>query len=210
MTGIVTGMGAVVLRGGQSQRMGADKSVIDFDGRTLLERVVEAVASAAESVVIVGACGQSNPGIAGTEFVTDRAPDLGPLEGLSVGLGELAGRCRAAIVTGCDYPFLQPAFAALLLRRWVGSDALVVRAGGQLQPLPAVYALTAAEHADRLLASGNRSLHALLDSCRVDVIDAEDLPADTGGDANLVNVNTPQELAEALARLRQAAARMTP
>lgn len=191
-----------MLCGGRSQRMGFDKAAIDFDGRTLLERVVDAVASAAESVVIVGAHDQTDPGIAGTEFDTDRAPDMGPLEGLAVGLAALTGRCRAAIVTGCDYPFLQPAFAAFLLRRWTGSEALVVRTGGRLQPLPAVYALTAVEHADRLLASGNRSLHALLDACRVDVIEAADLPADTGGDANLVNVNTPQELADALARLR--------
>ena len=49
---------ALVLAGGKSTRMGRDKASLCLYGKTLLERVLEAVASLCREVVLVTAQGQ--------------------------------------------------------------------------------------------------------------------------------------------------------
>ena len=80
---------ALVLAGGKSVRMGRDKSRLRLGDKTLLERVLEAVAPLCGEVVLVTAKGQSLEGGASRSPVRAGAglpPCRGPMGGLYTGL----------------------------------------------------------------------------------------------------------------------------
>jgi molybdopterin-guanine dinucleotide biosynthesis protein A len=103
---------------------------------------------------------------AGVDVTADGATGVGPLGGIAAGLARLRDRHGfddrdAAFVTGCDLPFVTAATVRWLAERLGDDDVLMPRAAAVLQPLLAVYRIAVLDHARRLLAAGERSLHAL-------------------------------------------------
>lgn len=180
----------VVLAGGRSSRMGVEKAGIEWEGSTLLARAVGTLASVCGEVVVVGSPGQELPALTGrVRVVEDGHPGRGPLEGLVAGL-RAVGPGAVAFVCAADMPFLDAGFAVRVLAALPpGADAAVPRVGGRPQPLAAAYRTGAVEAIEELLASGGRSLGALLD--RLDVLWLDDLP---GAARAVRNLNTPGEL----------------
>jgi molybdopterin-guanine dinucleotide biosynthesis protein A len=96
----------VVLAGGRSTRMGRDKALLDWHGRPLLERQLDALrASGVDDVRVSG----DRPAYRG---VADARPGLGPLAGLAAVAGAMAGEAELVVIP-VDMPLLQ----AALLRR---------------------------------------------------------------------------------------------
>ena len=84
-------LGAVILCGGQSRRMGQPKAWLPFGRERLLQRVVRLVSTAAEHVAVVAAPGQELPPLpASVVLARDPVRGKGPLQGLAAGLAALA------------------------------------------------------------------------------------------------------------------------
>ncbi len=84
--------GGIVLCGGRSRRMGCDKTWLRFGAETMLQRVVRLLAEAVHDLVVVAGVNQQLPPLDGAvRVLRDRHPDLGPLEGIAVGLAALCG-----------------------------------------------------------------------------------------------------------------------
>lgn len=81
----MTPFGAVILTGGGSQRMGADKALLDWGGQRAVDRVA-ALAVAAGAVRVLTA-GRDH----GLEHVEDPEPGAGPVGGVLAGARVLAG-----------------------------------------------------------------------------------------------------------------------
>ena len=95
----------LVLAGGASQRMGRDKAFLELGGRSLIEIVVERMASVCAEVLIVA--GDARPYTAlKVPVIEDRFPGVGVLGGLHAGLE--AASHNLTLVVGCDMPFLNP------------------------------------------------------------------------------------------------------
>jgi molybdopterin-guanine dinucleotide biosynthesis protein A len=175
--------------------MGQPKEWLPIDGQAMLVRVVQRVAAAAGPVVVAARPGQSLPELPpGVLIVGDETPDHGPLAGLIAGLAALTGRCEAAFVTGCDHPWLAPAFIHALHGRLGDHDAVALMADGRPMPLPAVYRLSVVPAARELLSQGQLRLGGLLAACRANLLRPEDLPPDVDVRASLANVNRPADL----------------
>ena len=217
-SGEADGVAGIVLAGGQSRRMGADKALVALAGEPMLRRVVRRVAAACTPVLVVApaerlerlrSVAASDTPQAGTlVLVVDLYPARGPLAGLHAGL--LAAGSGYHFVVSCDQPLLEPAAVRYLLQRAQSGgpsrvDAVVPRVAGQLQVLHAVYHRRAADEAGRLLARGELALRRLLEDLSwVEVTEDELAPF---GDTRtmFLNVNTPDDLAEAERQLRGAA-----
>jgi molybdenum cofactor guanylyltransferase len=189
-------LAAVVLAGGRSTRMGTPKAMIDWHGVPLLARLCERLRRVASPVVLVRAAGQQLPELPPwVERVCDEQPGRGPLEGMRVGLRAVGDRAPAAFVASADLPFLHPAFVADLAGRLGGHDAAVPIADGHQQLLTAVYRTAVLPRIETLLASGEGRVGSLLDE-----IDVLRLPAaELTHPESVRNVNTPEQLAAALA-----------
>ena len=77
-------LGGVILCGGRSSRMGTDKALLRFAGKTLLESVIEQVRLGIGEgpIVVVAAPQQQLPDLFGVEVIRDEETHPGPLAGL--------------------------------------------------------------------------------------------------------------------------------
>src|SRR6476660_6877923 len=99
-------IGAVVLCGGQSSRMGRPKAWLPFGPEVLLQRIVRILREVVEPVVVVTSPEQELPALPELVVIArDDRPYLGPLNGLAAGLAALAGRVEVAYLSSCDVPF---------------------------------------------------------------------------------------------------------
>lgn len=171
-------VGAVVLAGGRSSRMGRDKAGLQWRGTTLLQRTVDVVGAAvAGPVLVVRAAGQSLPSLpAEVTVVDDSRPAAGPLQGLADGLA--AVDAPAAFVCATDLPFLHPAFVRRVVAALGDADVALPVVGGFRQPLVAAYRIALAARAADLLAAGESRPGALLAGCDVVLLDERSLLAD--------------------------------
>jgi molybdopterin-guanine dinucleotide biosynthesis protein A len=207
MVGPVTG--AVILAGGRSTRMGADKATLDWHGVSLLRRTVEAVrAAGADPVVVAAAAGQALEGILppGVQIERDR-PGVGPLLGMAQGLAVLRERVDVAFVCATDLPLLHPRFVrAVVSELRSGVDVAVPVLGGRSHPLTAAYRTCLADEVAGAIATGERRVHAVVEKLAAVRLDEARLRADPGVAEcdplleSVLNVNSEQEYARA--RLR--------
>ena len=216
-----TKIAAVVIAGGQSNRMGIDKATIVWQGETLLEKTARCCREARLSPVVIVGRGRPKEW-SGTEcFVSDEVPQSGPLGGLASGLRKLealhfiggpettAATTLYALALPCDMPLIDT--AALLWLKEVAKDcarrqllgAVAITPDQQMQPLFAVYSTNLLPTIDSRLNFGRRSIVGLIESEKLPLIPVPQDTADT-----LRSVNTPRELdqlEQAVARVESAA-----
>ena len=187
-----TSLSAVVLGGGASRRFGADKTRAELDGRRVLARVVDAASAVTPDVVVVGPWAPD-----GRSPHPEPEPRLGPLAALAHGLSVVHGTW--ALVLGGDHPLLVPALLALLARRAGQSTADVVlpEHDGRDQPLVACYRCSTAPVAEHVLASGGRSLRALLDEATVERVLPEHWRTVDPHGRSFLDVDTVEDLERA-------------
>lgn len=106
---------AVILMGGRAERLGGGvKGDLRVGGRTLLERVVDAAASAAaREIVVVGEAGRSvlPPEV---RVVREEPPFSGPAAAIAAGLRALGSDAEAVLLLAGDQPFAAEAIPVLL------------------------------------------------------------------------------------------------
>ncbi len=180
--------------------MGTSKACLDLSGRTLLQRVLDAVAPCIAEVVVVAAAGQSLPPIA-VPVVYDQVPDSGPVGGIHAGLQ--AVRHDVAFAVACDTPFLQPALIRLLVERAQGGAIVVPTWAGRRQPLPAVYPTSLIPELERRLRAGRLRLGELGELPGARVVPEEEVRRADPDGLSFRNVNTPEAYAAAQELLRR-------
>jgi molybdopterin-guanine dinucleotide biosynthesis protein A len=124
----------VVLAGGAARRLdGADKPGIRLDDRALLDRVLDALVDAAETIV-VGPERSTGRTVVWTREVP---PGGGPVAALAAGLA-LVTR-PTVVVLAADLPFVASAVRPLLTALGGQDAAVLVDADGHRQPLVGAY-----------------------------------------------------------------------
>lgn len=187
-----TDVEALVLTGGSSRRMGADKATMVVGEKTLAEAIVCQLNGRTVRTTILG----PDP-IGSCACIRDSAPYEGPL----LALARFSPSAEFCFVGSCDMPGFDGKLVRLLRQRIAQADAAIVTVGGSLQPLCALYRTTAWEVLRQLAASGERRVMAWIDRLSVELVVEADMFA-TGISSDAAhNVNTRLELDEFL-RLR--------
>lgn len=195
----------VVLTGGRSSRMGADKASLVLGGSTLLDRVVAALSAVADEIVIVRASEQPLPLVrsAGSlVVVADPVEGVGPLGGIATGL-EVAS-APIVLVVGVDHPFLRPSLLELLVGRVrTGARWALPEFEGYPQPLCSALSRDLLGEVRARLDTGERSPIAVADALgAVRIGEADWRSADPDG-LSFLDVDTPEELQAAERRLQR-------
>jgi len=196
---------AIILAGGRSIRFGRDKSAEVVAGRTLLQRVVDAVGPIANEIIVVRATG-TPPQAAMSQTLLRHIEDVregGALAGLYSGL--LAASHPAAVALGCDMPLLS---RRLLLHLWslLGPDVDVVMPlwKGKEEPLHAFYRRSTCLSAiQKALDEGERQVIRFLAGVRVRYVAHEELRRLDPEGHSFRNVNQPSDLRRILPLLTQ-------
>ena len=93
----------LVLAGGNSRRMGRDKTALEFEGQTLLQRTVALLQTVFPQVLVSVRSYRQDVSV---PQVIDAYPDAGPLAGLCAGLAKADTPWVFAVAA--DMPFLLP------------------------------------------------------------------------------------------------------
>jgi molybdopterin-guanine dinucleotide biosynthesis protein A len=193
---------AVILAGGQSRRMGADKALLRLPsgGPTLLERIVAAARAVTDDVVVVTEDAGRLPPMP-VRTAPDAIAGAGPLAGLVAGFE--AARRPDILALACDLPYL-----SVLLLQWMATqprmwDALVPylpnddgKAGWE--PMHALYTRACLAPLRAALDRGDRQATAFFPAVHVQRLTADAMrPYDPDGRSTW-SVNTPDAWAEAV------------
>lgn len=193
-------VGGIVLCGGQSRRMGRDKSWLQFDGEYLLTRVVRILHGVVQPVVVATRKDQSLPPMQQDVLLSlDAIKGGGPLVGLSAGFEQLWGKCEAVFVVSCDQPLLRPGFVFRMIELLENHEAVVIRHEGYLHSLCAVYRLEVAKSLNRCIEQGVCSAQDFVAKCDARFVSASDIgDADSELDS-LRNVNNQKDYEKLMA-----------
>jgi len=188
----------VILAGGESRRLGQNKALLRIGGRTLIERVVEAIAPLTAEVIVVVASPEQAAALPlppSVRVVSDRHPGCGSLGGIFSGLA--ASREPWILAMACDMPFLNPTLLRHLMTARRGVDAVVPYLEGQPQPLHALYRKTCLAHIESRLRAGQLKIASLFAAVRVRYVDEATIDRIDPGHRSFFNINTPADLEEA-------------
>lgn len=198
-------LGAVVLCGGESRRMGRAKAWLPFGDERMLQRVVRLVGSASEMgpIAVVAAPGQDLPALPDrVAVVRDPVSGRGPLQGLAAGLAAQAVSAEFVYATATDVPFLVPAWIDRLSGLIGDHDLAIPYTDGYHHPLAAIYRrATVLPAIEGLLRQDRLRLVFLLDSVRTRVVGAEEMRGVDAELKTLRNLNTPDDYRAALAEV---------
>lgn len=181
-------LGAVLV-GGESRRMGCDKSRLRLGRVALAERAVTVLRECFPDVVLVGDERRCGP-VAGVRRLADSWPGEGPLAGLHAALGVSAD---GVFVLACDLPFVDSATVREVAAALEDDDdAAIAVSRESRQPLCGRYRRSCLEAIEVLRRDGRRSMNALLESIRVREVAVGQRDGAAGIDP-LMNVNRPDE-----------------
>ena len=191
---------AFVLAGGRSSRMGSDKALLQLDGRSLAQRVLDLARSVTPNVSLVG---RRESLAAFGPVIEDVFPNCGPLGGIHAALR--ASDTDLNLVLAVDAPFVSQDFLRLLVRSARQSDAVVTAPRGKQgwQPLCAVYRLEFADVAEKALRAGRYKLDALFSLVPVLAIEESSLQGLAFDTAMFDNLNSPEDWERAQRRGRR-------
>ena len=182
---------AAILAGGQARRFGGrDKSALEVDGRSIVERQMAELSRVTTDVMIVGSDRiRRAPGA--VRLVPDCIPGCGPLGGLYTALAAAAG--DATIVIACDMPYVSAPLVNHLLALTRDADVVVPRTDRGFHPLCAAYTRACLAPVARRLADGRLKMADLFEDVRVRVLTTREIDAFGDHQRLLANVNTPAE-----------------
>src|SRR3989338_5759408 len=206
---------AIILAGGDSQRMGSDKANLLLGGQTLVQRVTATMRQVFPQVIL--SVRALRPEIELPQACDDPSY-AGPLAVLVSGLGQIT--TPWAFVVACDMPFVVPEVVELLGRYrskptsvppyqggseysspekgGVCCQAVVPVVQGYPQPLAAFYARNCLDAMRTHLGSGGRnSLRAALEKLEVCYVDEGEMLAADPGLRSFFDLDTPQDVARA-------------
>jgi molybdenum cofactor guanylyltransferase len=192
-----------VLVGGHARRLGGlDKSNLDIGGRTTLDRVLDAMATVVDRVVIVSS--SRRPIVRrDLETVFDVLPGCGSLGGIYTAVCVADG---PVLVVACDMPFLTAPFLAHLLGAVEGTDVAIPRTEDGYHPLCACYTPACAAPMRRHLDAGHLKVVDALQGLRVREIGPDELRVFDPDHALLINLNSPEDVSRAVARAQASGA----
>jgi molybdenum cofactor guanylyltransferase len=195
-------LGAAVLAGGQSRRMGTDKALLPLvaGGQPMLGVVLERLSAVADDTIVV-ADDQARYAAFGVRVVPDLSRHVGALAGIQAAIASSAH--EHCLVVACDMPFL----SLPLLRRMADEprdyDVLVPLIPGEsrqrddglvFQTLHAIYSKRCLPFIEKRIAEGRKQVVGFFDDVRVRTLDVAEI---TRWDPDLwsfFNANTPEAM----------------
>jgi molybdopterin-guanine dinucleotide biosynthesis protein A len=172
---LIPALGAIILTGGASRRMGVDKAAQLWGGRRAVDLVADLARAVGASSILTA--GETDYGL---PRAPDPAPQSGPVAGVCAGAALLPAQIERTLVLAVDAPTIRPADLTPLL------EAPGVGASFIGYPLPMVIAISAIP-AD---AEDGWPLRRLVERAQLAQIRPH-----AGAEARLRGANTPTERA---------------
>ena len=188
-----------ILAGGESSRMGTEKSRLVLSGQSFVERIARELSGVTSSIKVVG--DKVSPAELklhlNLPIDIQAAPDVYPKWGALGGVHAALSACSEswALVVACDFPFVtSELFASLASVREDFEAVAPIQEDGIPQPLCSFYRVEPCLRlAEQLIKSGERKPITLLQSVRTRWVLFNELNHLKGADCFFDNINTPED-----------------
>jgi molybdopterin-guanine dinucleotide biosynthesis protein A len=190
-------MTSIILAGGKSSRLGRNKVLETIGGKSLIQWVVDRLATLSTEIIIATAHGETIPCSSAVRIktVADIYPEKGPLVGIYSGL--IASSSPRSIVVGCDMPFLSTGLLNYMSQISPTFDVVVPQTREKVEPLCAVYSSNCLTSIHDLLERDELMLSELLNMVKVRYIEEDEINRFDPEHLSFFNVNTQADLARA-------------
>jgi molybdenum cofactor guanylyltransferase len=181
-----------ILAGGQSRRMGSEKSFISLQGKPMIEHVLDRVKTLRLPIMLIT---NSPDQYAKYELpmASDILPDQGSLGGLYTAIH--FSRAEHTLCVACDMPFLNPALLEYLIEQLPGWDAVVPRIGGFPEAIHAIYSKACLDPIRAQILKEQLRSSGIFDSIKTHYIEEPAIKTFDPDFRSFINVNTPDDLA---------------
>ncbi len=196
----IDAVSGIILAGGLSRRLGRDKAVEPIEGQPLIRRVIERIQSLTAEIVVVvadAARGEALPLQDDERVAVDLYPGGGSLGGIFSGLS--AADCQWGLVVACDMPFLNRQLFEHMLELREGWDAVVPMPGDFPEPTHALYSRVCLPYIEAKLKANDLKISGFFDDVRVRYVDEDEVRRFDPELHSFFNVNSPEDLARAVA-----------
>lgn len=180
----------IIVAGGKSRRMGADKRMLLFGRQKLLTIAVEKAKVISDEVILV--LGEPIEIDCQVKIVFDKVKGHGPLVGLYSGL--LEAREKKALLLPCDMPLVTVELLRTLINQAEGYDITILKHRSIVEPLCSVYSKNVIPVIEEQLQEGTLSLLSLLKNpkLRIKIVKVENKFNGNDTDLLFFNINTPE------------------
>lgn len=196
-----TDITGIILAGGKSTRMGANKSFLKIGGQTVIERITELMKSIFDTVIIIS----NTPAeyrFLNLPIFEDVYKGKGPLAGIHSGLKHSV--TTKNFIVSCDIPLLNKSTIEYVTGYKTEKEITICRASGYLQPFAGMYSRALLNKIEKILSDNqehiNHTSEAERKSCKVmsfikssdaEILNPENIPGYT--EDIFMNINTPEE-----------------
>ena len=187
----MTPITVAIQAGGQSSRMGEDKSFVLYNGRPMIETVLAQVAELGAETFIV----TNNPepyAYLGIETVGDIYPDHGSLGGIFTAVSHAAH--PHTLIVACDMPWLERPLLQYLISLRQTADVVVPLWDKFPEPLHAIYSKACLAPIEENLKAKKLKITRFYGQVNVRYVEREEIEKVGGNGRSFANVNTPQDL----------------
>ena len=187
----------IILAGGKSSRLGRDKAWEDVGGQRIIDRVIGALQSSCDEVLIIGDRPERQNELSLPKCIQYRSDELkgrGSIGGLYTGLK--ASDTLWSLVVACDMPYISRELIRFMLSIISKNrcDAIVPVINGRYQPTHALYNSTCIPFIEKNISSGNFRMDSYFDEIYLEEISEDVINSIKGAELSFFNVNTEDDL----------------
>jgi molybdopterin-guanine dinucleotide biosynthesis protein A len=193
MTGITEqkGLTVAILAGGKSSRMGVDKSFVPFEGRPLIDVVLERVTGLGDETILITNKLEAYAHL-GLPMFGDVYPDRGSLGGIFTAVTYAAH--PHTLVVACDMPWLNRPLLQHMISIAATADVIVPRWQKFPEPLHAIYGKRCLAPIEANLLAGSLKITAFFGKVNVRFVDKEVIMLYDPDGRTFANINSRQDL----------------
>lgn len=180
--------------GGQSSRMGTDKSFVLFEGRPMVEVVRQAVAGLGEELILI-TNKPADYAYLNLPIFSDVYPDHGSLGGIYTAVHAAAH--PHILVVACDMPWLNRPLLEYMAGLRRQADVIVPRWDKYPEPLHAIYSKACLAPIETRLQAKELKITRFFADVSVHFVDRDIISRFDPNGRSFANINTPQDLQDA-------------
>jgi molybdopterin-guanine dinucleotide biosynthesis protein A len=175
---------AFILAGGQSSRMGQDKGLLMWQGKSFVEHILAVVQPWCEHVILISNEANKYEKF-GCEILQDAVRDIGPLGGIYTGLKHSDKKMNLFLT--CDSPTLSLSFFQHFLSEACEEEINYSRIGEKIHPLPVLLPKDVLSNLEQCIQHQDYKLLYFYQQFSNHVIDMSSF------EKEMFNINTPEE-----------------
>lgn len=185
---------AVILCGGQSTRMGTNKSLLEINNQKVIDILVEELKQITDSTILI-ANDKAPYEYLNLPIYKDRYLDSGPLAGIEAAMHHVES--KSYLFAACDMPFINKDIYKYLFQFLGDVDAVVPKYEGRVHPLASIYQRTCLPIIQEKLEEGDFRVRSFYDEINIKYVEDFDSFDSFDVKKHFFNMNNPTQYKEA-------------